>query len=216
MTRKVLTSLGWIFALALVLVVAGCVPKSPPFNANGTYSGTWGDGGAGPQCDMSATIGAQTGQLYPYLWSAWGAFTFDFGCVDLPDELEPYFSLEPAYVDLSGALTEYGQISYLSGGCDTAACAFFSLDGRGADTDADWLMDTYSGTVTLTIALAGIPAYNMTGYFSVERDDEVLAWENGFEPAITMPSETFDFASPAMDESTIDDMLANAQIVDAF
>jgi hypothetical protein len=155
-------------AVAVALLAAGCpgqFPK-PPFDATGTYLGSW-NGNSTDQaqqvigCPLTLTLTQDVAANYPG----------DHGdsCIELPECADKPL---PSLVNVSGLLADDGKLTLLSGGCGTALCVVLSLTGQGEDGDEDGYMDSYAGTWAFTILLAGVQPFGFTGTFGVDHESQ--------------------------------------------
>jgi len=163
-------------AAIVVIVTAGCPPGTfppPPFSAQGQYSGTWKgkSNEEDPQqvrrCPLSIVLTQDTAAAFPQDHLVNGTITIDYSCLELPEWVE---TPPPSVVNVSGALQDNGNLTLISGGCTTALCVVLTLGGVGVDADVDGFMDTYEGSWSYTILLAGVEPFGVTGKFAVEID----------------------------------------------
>jgi hypothetical protein len=64
-------------------------------------------------------------------------------------------------------LGDDGKMTLLSGGCGTGVCLVLALAGQGVDADSDGRMDTFSGSWSFVILLAGVEPFGTTGEFEL-------------------------------------------------
>lgn len=162
----VIASLG--FALFLLVGAKGCEPENPPFDATGEYSGEWWSG-EGAHCPLYASITMNAAPVYPPLWNPQATFTIDFSCIELPEGFPP---LEPVDIKVGGQLDINGNLTFATGGCGVPYCILFGTAGVGADSDANGFMDTYTGTWSLVILLAGFEPFGVSGQFELRANEK--------------------------------------------
>jgi hypothetical protein len=169
-----------ISLLGIVALLSGCPPPEgwpkPPYDATGTYAGTWqgrtSDAKADavqeiPVCPLTITLTQDLALPYPQDHGVKGTVNIDYSCLQdvLPEDIE---QLPDSNVIVSGLLGDDGNLVLLSAACGTGACAVLTLAGAGEDADADGRMDTYSGQWSFIILLAGVQPFGVSGTFSVE------------------------------------------------
>ena len=158
-----------------LLVLPGCPPGTqlpvPPLDASGAFAGTWsgtpnGDGSQPvASCPLELVLTQNIAAPWPGSFGVSGTAMVDYSCFDLPEWVEtPPSSL----VNVGGVMDEQGGLKLLSAGCGTGLCVALVLDGVGVDTNDDGLMDTYDGTWTYTIALAGLQPFGFTGTYTTD------------------------------------------------
>lgn len=167
-------------ALTLVAIsLAGCPPQQipiPPFDATGTYAGTWtgtqdGDGAKQEvlECPLTLTLTQNVAAPFPQNFGVQGTAVINYDCFDLPAWLE---TPPPSTVNVSGVLETNGRLTLLSGACGTGACVILSLAGAGAEIYSNGTMDTYDGNWNYAIALAGVAPFGFTGTYTTDRAEE--------------------------------------------
>lgn len=162
-----------VLVMVLALVGAGCPGTfpPPPFNASGTYTGTWrgksneDDPQRVKDCPLELVLTHNTAAAFPEDHVVKGTVTVDYSCMELPEWIE---TPPPSVVEVGGALQDNGTLTLISGGCTTALCVVLTLSGAGIDEDGDGAMDTYAGSWAYTILLAGVEPFGFTGKFSVK------------------------------------------------
>ena len=165
-----------VFAAVLVVVAVGCPGTfpPPPFNATGNFSGTWRgkSNEETPQhvkrCPLQISLTQDASLAYPQDHLVNGTVTVDYSCIELPEWVE---TPPPSVLNVSGGLQDNGNLTLISGGCTTALCVVLTLTGAGIDADADGVMESYSGSWSYTILLAGVEPFGFTGKFEVEADE---------------------------------------------
>ena len=179
-----LSRFGMVFALCVAAVsLTGCPPGTelpvPPFDATGTYVGTWSGQattGATKQeiaaCPLELTLTQNTAANWPQSFAVTGSVFIDFSCIELPEWAEDQ-ELEPGLVQVTGVMNEPGQLGLLTGGCGTGLCVVLGLDGTGVDADNDGMMDTYAGDWAFSLLLAGVEPLTIRGSFDAEFDDTI-------------------------------------------
>ena len=169
-----------LLALALgTILLQGCPPGTPipvpPFDASGTFAGTWsgtpnGDGSQPvDECPLELTLTQNIAAQWPATFVVNGTVNVDYACFNLPEWLE---TPPPSTVNVGGMMNEQGKLTLLSAACGTGACVALALDGTGVDTDDDGTMDAYDGTWTYTIALAGVQPFGFTGTYTTDRAED--------------------------------------------
>jgi len=166
--RRNLTYL-FLFGLVFLMIIGakGC-EEYPPYDATGYYEGEWWSG-EGEHCPITATMTMVADPIYPPLWAPQATFHVDFSCIEMPEGIPP---LEPVDIVTAGLLDINGNLTYASGGCGVPFCIIFATAGVGDDLDEDGLMDTYAGTWSLTILLAGFQPFGCAGEFELNRTEE--------------------------------------------
>ncbi len=163
-------------ATAAALIAAGCpgqFPK-PPFDATGTYVGSW-NGNSTDQaqqvigCPLTLTLTQDVSANYPADHGVSGTAEIDYSCIELPEWVNKPL---PSVVNVSGLMADNGKLTLLSGGCTTALCLVLSLNGQGEDADEDGHMDSYTGTWAFTFLLAGVQPFGFTGTFAVDYESQ--------------------------------------------
>ncbi len=159
-----------LFVGTASLLLYGCpTPPAPPFDATGTYTGSWSGTSTDQaqqvaQCPLTLTLTQAINGTYPGNHVVSGTTTIDYSCITFPSWVQ---TPPPSTVDVGGILQDNGHLTLLSGGCTTALCVVLDLDGDGHDTNSDGHMDTYSGSWTYTILLAGVQPFGFGGTFTV-------------------------------------------------
>lgn len=172
----------YLFLCLLVPVVSAflmaCPPPGgwpkPPFNAIGKYVGDWeGRTTADAErqqviaaCPLSMILTQDLTKPYPGDHGVQGNVTVDYSCLELPEWVAEQ---PPSVVNVSGILGDDGKLTLLSGGCAPGVCVVLTLAGQGEDTDEDGFMDTYSGTWSYLILLAGVQPFGVSGTYEVTR-----------------------------------------------
>lgn len=171
------------------VVLLGCPPEGgwplPPYDATGTYEGTWqgrsyaaeGEGEAEGEeeqvqvvvaCPLTIELTQDLTQPYPGDHGVSGVVTVDYSCIELPEWAQNQETPAPSEVLVTGLLADDGKLTLASGACGTGLCVLLTLAGNGVDVDEDGLMDTYSGAWSYIILLAGVQPFGFSGTFSVE------------------------------------------------
>ena len=159
----------------VALAGAGCPGTfpPPPFNATGTYVGTWRgkSNEDSPQhvrkCPVEIVLTQDTSQAYPQDHVVNGTVTVDYSCIELPEWVQ---TPPPSVLNVSGVLQDNGNLTLITGGCTTAMCAVLTLTGVGVDADTNGVMDSYSGSWSFTILLAGVEPFSFTGKFEASTE----------------------------------------------
>jgi hypothetical protein len=159
------------------LLLPGCPGQfpQPPFDASGTFVGTWTGSPSGSakqavvDCPLTLTLTQNLAAPWPQSFGVSGTALVDYDCFDLPD-----FIPTPAAsaVPISGIVDGEGNLTLLSGACGTGACVVLSLTGVGIDADDDGFMETYDGAWAYTILIAGVEAFGFTGTYTTDRVTE--------------------------------------------
>ncbi len=162
----------------LAIGQSDCDPEwpLPPFDATGTYLGTWSGTTNEPAekaqivlaCPLTMWLEQDTTLDYPADHHVTGTVEIDYSCIVLPEWID---EIPPNTIEVSGLLSDEGQLTLLSGGCTTALCLVLVISGEGIDVDADGAMDDYSGDWAFTILLAGVEPFGVTGSFQVSSVD---------------------------------------------
>ena len=119
------------FAIALLaLLLPGCPPGTPvpvpPFDASGTYAGSWsgtpnGDGSQPvDNCPLSLVLTQNVSAQWPATFVVNGTANVDYTCFDLPEWLE---TPPPSAVNVAGVMDEQGKLTLLSAASAARACA---------------------------------------------------------------------------------------------
>ncbi len=168
-----------VFAPLTLLVfgsvtLAGCpVPQNapvPPFDASGTYVGTWSgstttDATAKQdveECPLEFTLTQDVDAGWPQRFGVSGTAVIDYSCLELPEWVE---TPPPSEIQVGGVMDEQGKVGLVSAGCGTGMCVALGLDGPGVDADGDGLMDSISGEWQYSILLAGFTPFIVRGSF---------------------------------------------------
>lgn len=164
-----------VVSMAAALMLCGCptqIPQ-PPFNATGTYAGVWSGAPSGEgqtqdvaECPLTLTLTQNVAAPWPGSFAVNGTALIDYACFDLPEWLE---TPPASTVNVGGVLDGEGKLTLVSGGCGTGLCVVLSLAGAGEDTNADGAMDTFDGTWTYTLLLAGVQPFGFTGAYTTDR-----------------------------------------------
>ena len=145
----------------------------PPFDATGSYDGTWqGQTDENTQtvaaCPLQLTLAQNVYANFPARMHVSGTAVIDYSCFDWPEWFPP---VPPSTVEVSGLMGEDKHLVLLSGGCGTGFCIVLSLDGQGEDSNNDQLMDEFCGEWKLTFLLAGVQPFGFSGTFEVVRSE---------------------------------------------
>ena len=169
-----------LFAAVVALLICGCPAQvPPPFDTTGAYVGTWSgqtNEGQGQKqqevaaCPLTITLEQDVNTTYPANHGVKGTVVIDYSCVELPEWVTT--EIPPSTVQVGGLLADDGKLTLMSGGCGTGLCLVLVLAGQGVDGDADGVMDTYSGSWSFVILLAGVQPFGVSGLFEVERQAE--------------------------------------------
>jgi hypothetical protein len=141
----------------------------PPFDTTGEYAGTWSGNSSDNtqnvlECPLELMLTQNVEADYPGSHAVSGMATIDFSCIELPEWVnEPV----PSVVNVNGILGDDGKMGLLTGGCGTGLCVVLGLDGQAEDMDDDGFMDTYAGTWSYQILLAGVEPFGFTGTFDL-------------------------------------------------
>lgn len=173
----------------MAVLLQGCPPEGgwplPPFDATGTYEGTWqgrtneveGEGEVEGEieevqvvaaCPLTIELTQDLTKPYPGDHGVSGMVTIDYSCIELPEWAQNQETPAPSEVIVSGLLTDDGKLTLASGGCGIGLCVLLTLAGEGVDVNEDGLMDTYSGAWSYIILLAGVPPFGVSGTFEVD------------------------------------------------
>ena len=176
MMRKTLLIPFLAVAAVLTIGQAECPgewPK-PPFDTTGIYAGTW-QGATNEEkqqivlaCPLTITLEQDLTANYPNDHGVKGTVDVDYSCLELPEWLG---EIPANTVQVTGLLEDNGKLTLLSGGCGPGVCLVMALAGEGVDVDADGAMDTYGGSWSFTILLAGVQPFGVTGTFDVASID---------------------------------------------
>jgi len=176
-SRRALNAIAAGLLAALGLGASGCA--GPPFDLAGTYHGTWE--GAVFAEDDDPFVCPLTLKLHQDVeWYHWlvganvlGTASFDALCF-LPEPLARLFEYNSLEVALMGQATSSGAVELQSGGCldSESFCVVLLLDGVGADTNRDKIMDVLSGDMRFYFAIGGIDPIDLNATFEVELADE--------------------------------------------
>lgn len=159
-------------AVVFAIAMTGCPGTfpPPPYDATGTYTGTWKgkSNEDNPQrvkeCPLQIVLTHNPAADFPEDHLVQGIVTIDYSCIEFPEWAETPPS---SVVEVGGVLQDNGTLSLISGGCTTALCVVLTLTGAGVDEDGDGLLDSYSGAWAYTILLAGVEPFGFTGKFQV-------------------------------------------------
>lgn len=178
-TKWMLSALGLMAAVGLV----GCPEQtSPPFDTTGEYAGTWSgvsydvpaetEGEVEvvvkqdiEECPLTLTLEHDVDAITPGNYFVRGEATIDYECLELP---ERFVTPPPSVVAVTGLLQQDGSLTLASGGCGAGYCVVLTLDGAGADLDADGLMDAYDGDWAWTLLLAGVAPFGTSGTYTLD------------------------------------------------
>ena len=121
-------------------------------------------------CPLTVTLTQDMTATYPKDHAVQGTVEIDYSCLEeqLPAWVE---EIPPNIIQVSGIVADDGKMALFSGGCGTGMCVVLSLGGEGTDIDADVAMDTYSGSWSFVILLAGVPPFGVSGTFEVNAVD---------------------------------------------
>ncbi len=157
-------------AISMLLVLACCAgcPQTPPdprpegavapFDARGTYQGTWSANGDQNQADITnctITITITSHAMNPSqpegeeardLIS--GTVAIDGACLTLSQSAV----LSTSTMNVAGWVTQSGQIQVQSTGTSTGVAPTSILLGPGADTTSDKRLDSFTGNIGLNVA----------------------------------------------------------------
>lgn len=172
-------TMALFFSVVLAaLLLPGCPPGQlpvPPFDASGTFAGTWSGTPNGSakqavaECPLTLTLTQNLAAPWPQSFGVSGTALVDYSCFDLPEWIEtPPASL----VNVAGVLDAEGNLTLLSGACGTGACVVLSLAGTGTDADNDGRMESYDGAWAYTLLLAGVEPFGFTGTYTTDRVTE--------------------------------------------
>lgn len=162
--QKMLKRISLLAVAAITSIgLAGCPKLSPPFDATGSYAGTFSLGVQDTllveNCDITLDL-AQDINALPFQNSkVTGTVTLNLSCTvptangkaTLQDLLDSLLGdlLSSGPVEVEGVLGPNGTLTLttpdLLTECPDADCEKLLLIGTGTDTDDDGLMDTYTG-----------------------------------------------------------------------
>lgn len=154
-------------AAAMAVVFAGCPGLNPPFDATGSYDGTFTLGAGATQIAQNCEITLDLEQNFDAgpirNAKVAGTVELSLACVggDVPPVLDgvlgTLLGVEP--IDVSGAVLPDGTLELNTDGllneCPTNDCERLVLLGSGKDTDRDGKMDTYTGTIGGLVQVSG-------------------------------------------------------------
>ena len=143
-------------------MVAGCPQPTPPFDATGTYTGTWSgtidSKGLLTVTDCPLELNLEHDPDLPFFnFTVIGTTTINWSCL-LPPELLEFLALEPQDISLPmlAELQEDGSLTLdieidTGGVLDLPLRNFaFQLDALGTDIDGDGFMDRLEGALSLS------------------------------------------------------------------
>lgn len=154
-------------AAAMALVFAGCPGLNPPYDATGTYEGTFTLGAGATQIAQNCAITLKLEQNIDAgpvrNAKVAGTVELSLACVggDVPPVLDgvlgTLLGVEP--IEVSGAMLPDGTLELNTDGllneCPTNDCERLVLLGSTLDTDKDGKMDTYTGTIGGLVQVSG-------------------------------------------------------------
>ena len=146
-------------AVCLLVSLAGCnvLSVAPPFEASGTYDGTWEGGltdvtSTARRCSLILTLTDDSKQLtWLSDFTVGGTCIMNFTCpqvfADFTDAGVPAVLRVPVF----GTVTALGRVVLASRETVGGVSIALAIDANGSDEDGDGQMDGLAGTFTLSV-----------------------------------------------------------------
>ncbi|MBI2421580.1 MAG: hypothetical protein HYV27_02040 [Candidatus Hydrogenedentes bacterium] len=162
-------------ALSLAVVAAGCDELfAPPFNATGSFSGTWRTQDLSDMqvtgCPITFTLRHTISGDVLESTQVSGTVTLDFSCFELAQSLIDFGILEIGTLEVEGYVLPGGTMELHTKdlfSCSGNECFRFVALGIGADSDGDGGLDGFEGDWDALAMLGGVAPFPLNGNFAV-------------------------------------------------
>ncbi|HOJ68487.1 MAG TPA: hypothetical protein PLH06_06790 [Candidatus Hydrogenedentes bacterium] len=149
-------------SMAVVLAfIPGCglLGITPPYQAEGTYSGAWnGEFSGGLSMDAACSARLSIFSDEPdalYGRKLEGSLSVFFTCADLLDAIAEQGLPGRITLDVTGSSYGFDRLSFSGVYSDKNITETVSFTGNGDDTDGDGMMDTFTGRLTIVVEQSG-------------------------------------------------------------
>ena len=158
---------------AVSLILPGCllVLLAPPFDATGTYEGTWVGTVSGLEreytCAVKLDLDHEVGSGLNAGYTITGTLRLNFTCTATIHDLVPLGF--PAFLDfnVTGFLNGSGEVIFLSAECNDLDCDSVVLTATG-DDDGSAFAQHFEGSFASQVTVEGA-ARTLSGTFEVDR-----------------------------------------------
>jgi hypothetical protein len=162
-------------SLSLALAASGCEELlAPPFNATGSYAGTWRTQDLTDTqvtgCPISFTLRHIITDNVLESTELTGTVALDFSCFELAQSLIDFGVLDIGTLELEGYVLPGGTIELHTKdliSCSGNECFRFVALGIGADSDGDGKLDAFEGDWDALALLSGVAPVPLNGSFAV-------------------------------------------------
>lgn len=150
--------IAWILSGLLIAGSSGCIyipiPK-PPFDASGSYSGTWEgtvvSSGYPVHCFLQITLSQQADESFPRNYQLEGAITFDWACDSVQEAFRGAHMPPASTIPISGYMLANGNLLLNIIFSDDDATYAVDVGADCMDFSGDDIVDRISGDVTMNI-----------------------------------------------------------------
>ena len=170
---------GWTMGIGalVLLLMSGCniwllFLPDVPFDATGTYSGTWEGVVTGSEdsvnaCALTLQLRQDVGASNLERLKVEGEITLNFTCASLMTQLGEIGLPETLKLGMTGVMTPAGQLllGSLEGSEDLSVVV--GIDAQGDDADGDEYMDALTGDFVLYIEVPEYPRIDISGTLAV-------------------------------------------------
>jgi len=163
---------------ALILfggLLAGCglIGITPPYQTEGTYSGSWSgkfSGGLTMEAACSARLSIFSDEpdtLRGRKLS--GSLSVFFSCADLLDAIGEQGLPGRISLDITGSSYSFDRLSFAGTYTDNNLTETVSFIGNGDDIDGDGMMDTVKGKLTIVVEQSGYKQITLSADWEATR-----------------------------------------------
>ncbi len=174
MTRINRVPVLW-FGMLAVAAMSGCglLGISPPYQTEGTYSGSW-NGSLSGGLDMDTACSARLSVFSDEPDTLFGrkingSLTVFFSCSDLLDAIAEQGLPARITLDITGSSYSFDRFSFAGTYSGSKLTETVSFVGNGEDTDGDGMMDRVKGKLTIVMEQSGYRQITLSADWEASR-----------------------------------------------